>query len=340
MTMTLPVVILLFIVGAALTWQGSLALESSAGRLCRRYGVPPLIEGTLVLAAASSFPELTATVVSATLHDAAELGIATIVGSAIFNVLVIPAASAIAKKDLTYDVVLVYRDGQFYVTTVAVMLLTFGFAAIYEPVEGAPLTGTLTRGLALGPLAFYGLYLFVQQQDLGREAAEAEDDKEPVEGNSKRDLLILAGSLLAVLAGVEALLRVAIWLGDTLETPSALWGGTVIAAVTSIPDLVVSVRAAARGDGEIAVGNVLGSNVFDLLVAVPVGALIAGSMVVDLAMVTPLMGALTVATLALFVMLRTGAKLTRLEAGVLLALYGIFVGWLALEGAGVISTLR
>ncbi|MFK7985610.1 MAG: sodium:calcium antiporter [Sandaracinaceae bacterium] len=334
--MALPVVILLFVVGSALTWQGSLVLEASAGRLCRRHGVPPLIEGTLVLAAASSFPELTATVAAAALHDAAELGIATIVGSAIFNVLVIPAAAALARKDLRYDVVLVYRDGQFYVATVAVMLLTFCFAAIYEPVEGAALTGTMTRGLALVPLAFYGIYLFLQQQDL---RSDEPVERPAVEGSSLRDGLLLVGSLLAVLGGVEALLRVALWMGEALSTPSALWGGTVIAAVTSIPDLVVSVRAARRGDGEVAVGNVLGSNVFDLLVAVPLGALVAGAMVIDLAVVTPLMGALTLATLALFVMLRTGPKLSRPESGVLLALYVAFVVWLALEGAGVVSTM-
>jgi cation:H+ antiporter len=83
--------------------------------------------------------------------------------------------------------------------------------------------------------------------------------------------------------------------------------------------------------------NVLGSNTFDLLVAVPVGVLIAGSATVDFASIVPMMGFLTLATLILFTVLRTELALTTPEAYVLLGVYALFIGWLVLETTGVLG---
>ncbi|MDX1494852.1 MAG: hypothetical protein R3253_12365, partial [Longimicrobiales bacterium] len=142
-----------------------------------------------------------------------------------------------------------------------------------------------------------------------------------------------------VIAGVEGLLRVAIGLGDLLGTPSFLWGATVVAAATSVPDAIISLRSARRGDGDVSIGNVLGSNVFDLLVAIPAGVLIAGAAVVDYTVAAPLMAFLTLGTVVLFTALRTDLSLTRWEGWLLLSLYAVFVLWLALETADVTSLL-
>ena len=336
--------LLVLLVATGLTWKGSDLLESSAGRLATRYRLPSLVRGTLVVAVGSSFPELTTTVTAAAIHGEFELGMASVVGSAVFNILMIPALSAFAGRKLTYDIRLVYRDAQFYLTSVATLLLAFSFALIYEPVEGEALTGTMTRWIALVPLGLYGLYLFLQQQETRGESAQSVKQDEgsepdPEETTALGDWLRLLLSLALVVAGVEGLLRVALWLGDTLGTPSFLWGATVVAAATSVPDALISVRVARRGDGDVSVGNVLGSNIFDLLVAIPAGILVAGAYAVDYAIAAPLMGFLTLATIVLFATMRTGVALSRREGGLLLALYLAFVGWLALETAGVVHTL-
>lgn len=146
-------------------------------------------------------------------------------------------------------------------------------------------------------------------------------------------------SLVIIVVGVEGLVRAAIGLGEVFGTPSFIWGLTVIAAGTSLPDAFVSINAARRGEGVISIANVLGSNIFDLLVAVPAGVLIAGAAPVDFTVAAPMMGVLTLATIILFAMLRTKLRLSRRECYVLLGLYAAFVGWLVLETVGVTSVL-
>jgi cation:H+ antiporter len=113
----------------------------------------------------------------------------------------------------------------------------------------------------------------------------------------------------------------------------------VIAAATSLPDAFVSVRAARRGEGVISIANVLGSNIFDLLIAIPIGVLIAGASPINFAIAAPMMGVLTFATIVLFAMLRTKLELTRAESSILLALYAVFIGWMALETFGITHIL-
>lgn len=332
----LQLFIAVIICGTAVVWWGSSWLESSSVRLAAHYRLPPVVQGGIIAAVGSSFPELSSTVLSTLVHGEFELGVGIIVGSAIFNILVIPGVSGLAGRGLRPDWKLVYRDAQFYITSVAVLLLTFSLAVIYRPIADGELTGELTRALALIPVALYGLYLFLQQQ----EAAEYRASAAPEKIHLQREWRRLAGSLLLILAGVEALLWAAIGLGDLFGTPSFLWGLTVLAAVTSVPDLFVSLRAARRNEGTVSLANVLGSNIFDLLIAVPLGVLIAGSATVSYAAAAPMMGALTLATIVLFAMLRTRMRLSRTESAGLLLLYGIFVSWIGLETAGVTSLVR
>lgn len=101
----------------------------------------------------------------------------------------------------------------------------------------------------------------------------------------------------------------------------------------------MSLKAARKGAGTVSVANVLGSNIFDLLVAVPVAVLIAGTATIDYAVAAPMMGVLTVSTIALFALLRTGLTLTRAKSLFLLVLYGLFVTWMGLETAGLTSVV-
>ena len=114
---------------------------------------------------------------------------------------------------------------------------------------------------------------------------------------------------------------------------------TVVAAGTSLPDTLVSARAARVGNSATSLGNVFGSNTFDLLVALPVGVLIAGEAVFDLGIAAPMMGALTLCTIILFTALRTHMRLSRPEAVLLAVLYAAFVIWMGLIGFGVLPSL-
>lgn len=325
--------IMIAIVSTGVVWKGSGLLESASIRLSAWYSLPEIVQGAIVVAIGSSFPELSAAVISTAIHGEFELGVVAIVGSALFNILVIPAISGlVAREQLRANRDLVYKEAQFYMIAVAVLMLTFSFAAIYHPTDSVPgaISGEMTRWLALMPLALYALYVFVQYYDTFEDPNHV--DTSGIRPG--REWLKLAVSLILILAGVEGLVRSAVNFGEIFGTPPFLWGITVVAAGTSVPDAFVSIRAARDGRAVTSLANVLGSNTFDLLVCIPAGVLVAGTAVINFSVAAPMMGLLTLATVALFLMLRTRMALSRFEAGVLLALYLVFLGWISLETLG------
>lgn len=326
------------VVATAVIWKGSMWLEQASEGLSIYYELPDIVQGALVVAVGSSFPELATVVISSLVHGEFELGVSAIVGSAIFNILIIPAVAGLVTKDpLESNRDLVYKEAQFYIISVAVLIITFSFAAIFNPVsaDAGIILGEMNRTLALLPLALYGFYIFIQYQD----TMDFESDMEPNDINPLKQWGLLAASLVVILIGVELLVRAAIEFGDLLGTPSFLWGISVVAAGTSIPDAFVSIRKAQKGDAVTSLANVLGSNIFDLLVCIPIGVLIVGTTVINFTVAAPLMGALTLATLLLFSFMRTNMILGRKESLALIVLYLLFLLWMGLENFGVIDSI-
>lgn len=325
--------ILLALASTIVVWIGSGILEGSSEKLAVHYDLPPIIQGAVIAAVGSSFPELSSVVISTLLHGEFELGVAVIIGSAIFNILVIPGISGlVVRNPLKSNRDLVYKEALFYMLAIAILLLTFSFAVIYNPVQETG--GKMTRILVLAPLLLYLLYIFIQYQDKMDYQPEMESSVNPW-----KQWGLLLFSLGVIMAGVEGLVRSAIGLGDLLNTPSFLWGVTIIAIATSISDTFVSVRAARSGKAVVSIANVLGSNTFDLLVVLPVGVLIAGSAVIDFSVAAPLMGFLVLATIVLFIFIRTSLEISRLESYLLLGIYGLFIFWMLLETVGISSLI-
>ncbi|MEF8863332.1 MAG: sodium:calcium antiporter [Haloarculaceae archaeon] len=328
---------LAIVVATGFIWLGSGWLEESAEELAAHYGLPAVVQGSVVVAVGSSFPEF-ASVVFAALAGAFGLGVGAVVGSAIFNVLVIPALAGIASDgDLESSRTIVYKEAQFYMIAVSALVITFALAVIYVPAPGGSgLVGLITRPLAAIPLLLYGLYLFIQWQDVGdHEAGPA-----PAGVAVRREWGRLAAGLLVILLAVEQLVGAVESLGHTFGIPEFLAGVTVVAAATSLPDTLVSVRTARDDRGATSLGNVLGSNTFDLLVVIPVGVLLVGSVPVDFAIAVPMLGVLTLATVLLFGTLRTDLSLTGTESYALLLAYLLFVAWVVAETAGLTHVLK
>lgn len=311
-------------------WKGSDILEGAAKQLSAHYGLPPVVQGAIVVAIGSSFPELVSVVLATAPPPLGagefDLGVSAIVGSAIFNLLVIPAASGILGDEVSSSRDVVYKEAQFYMVAVSAVIITFALAVIYYPVPGDRLIGNVTRPLAAMPIVLYGVYVFTQYQDTSDfDAPEVND----VAVTKQWGLLALSLAIIAV--AVEGLVHSATGFGDLFETPSFLWGLTVIAAGTSLPDTLVSVRAARRNEGVTSLANVLGSNIFDLLIAVPAGIMLAGTSPINFGVAIPMMGFLTFATVIIFAFLRTDLVLSIPESYALLVLYAGFILWMTLE---------
>jgi len=326
------------LVATGILWKGSDWLEHASEGLSIYYELPDIVQGALVVAIGSSFPELSTVVISTLVHGEFDLGVAAIVGSAIFNILIIPAAAGlVAKNPLESNRDLVYKEAQFYIISVAVLIITFSFAAIFNPISNGDgiILGEMDRLLALLPLLLYGFYIFIQYQD----TMDYEPEIDASEINPLKHWGMLVVSLVVILIGVELLVQAAINFGDLLGTPSFLWGISVVAAGTSIPDAFVSIQKARKGDPVTSLANVLGSNIFDLLVCIPAGVLIAGTALINFSVAAPMMGFLTLATLLLFSFMRTDMMLNRGESIALIVLYVLFLIWMGLENFAVIDSI-
>ncbi|WP_435066184.1 sodium:calcium antiporter [Halobaculum sp. EA56] len=322
------------VVSTGVIWKGSEVLETAAERLSKHYGLPVAVHGAVVVAVGSSFPELTSVVVSTLLHGEFSLGVGAIVGSAVFNLLVIPALSTLFSDGLESTRDLVHKDAQFYIISVLVLFITFALGATYVP-AGTNRAAVLTPALAIFPLLTYGVYVFLHYQDVQQHTHEDEIDVEP--GREWGRLFV---SLALIGIGVEGIVRGALDFGAIFDTPSFFWGLTVIAVATSLPDTFVSVRAARRDSSVTSLTNVLGSNTFNLLVAIPVGVLIAGTTTVNFLIAVPLMAFLGIATLVFMIFARTDLEISNPEAYGFLALYAVFLVWMGLETAGITQSVR
>jgi cation:H+ antiporter len=127
------------------------------------------------------------------------------------------------------------------------------------------------------------------------------------------------------------LIRMVIDLGEMFTIPSYFWGATILAASTSIPDLFVSVKAAQRKLSNASLTNAFGSNIFDLLVVLPVGVITAGAVGFNYPRIIPMMMFLLFATVAFLVLARSGSELTNNNGKVLLTLYVGFIVWMGTE---------
>ncbi len=324
------------LVGTGVIWIGTRWLEPAANTIARAYRLPSIVQGAILIAAASSFPELASVVLASLRHQQFELGVAAIIGSAIFNVLVIPAVVVFFGDDpVDASRELVYKDAQFYLLAIVVTFLTFTLAVVYVPLETGGTAGEMTRWLVMLPLALYGIYIGVHYLDI----IEGDDPLPDAYARASKAFVGFIGGIVAILIGVEALLHAAIEFGELFDTPSYLWGLTIVAIGTSLPDMMLSIRAVQAQRPVVSLSNVFGSNIFDLLVAIPAGVLVAGTVTVQLERSVPMFGFLVMATVVAMAAMRTALALSRREAYLLMLLYMLFAGWVLLESVGLVNLI-
>jgi cation:H+ antiporter len=328
--------VLLFFVGLGALVLGAEFLVHGASRMAMAFGISPLVVGLTVVAFGTSAPELAVSLESA-LSGQVDIALGNVVGSNIFNVLFILGASALIAP------LLVHRQliRQEVPLMVGLSLLTWGLAAngVLSFFDGALLVGLLLA---------YTAFLIVQARRA--RPSEIEGESDAASGPSAhagwdrhwavQTCLILGGLALLVFGSrwlVESAVAFATWLGLS----ELVIGLTIVAAGTSLPELATSVVAAIRGERDIAVGNVVGSNVFNLGGVLGVSALVApaglpvpaGLLGLDL----PVMVAVAVACLPIFF---TGHRIARWEGLLFLAYYLAYTFWLVLHATqnGVAET--
>ncbi|MGO4998451.1 calcium/sodium antiporter [Oceanisphaera sp. W20_SRM_FM3] len=315
--------ILLFLAGLVLLVVGAEVLVKGASRLAGSFGISPLVIGLTVVAFGTSAPEL-AVSIKAALSDQASIAVGNVVGSNIFNVLFILGLSAlivplvVAQQLIRLDVPLM--------VAVSGLVLFFALDQRLSPLEG----GVLFAGL----LAYIGWLLYQSRRESAAVKAEyaGEFSTEPEpQAKPLLNIALVLGGLLLLVLGARWLVESAVTFAEHLGVSSSIIGLTIVAAGTSLPEVVTSLIAALRGERDIAVGNVVGSNIFNLMGVLGLTSMIApGGIEVSSAVIgfdLPVMVAVAFACLPIFF---TGGTISRKEGALLLGYYVAYTLYLIL----------
>jgi len=310
--------ILILVVGFAALIKGADLFVDGSASLARIFRVPAMIVGLTIVAMGTSAPELAVSTVAA-LEGSNEIAFSNVVGSNIFNLLMVLGVCAVVRP-VPVDGKVLKRDFTVVlVPTVAVFLLMGGlklFGGELLRAEMQTVAGTVTRPLALGLLAVFAGYLFLLIREARKGRREEEVPSEVKYTKGKSALLILIGAALIV-AGGQTVVYSAKEIARTLGMTETLIGLTVCSVGTSLPELVTSLVAARKQETDLAVGNVVGSNIFNLMMILGVSAAIH-PVTVNVASVWDLMILIAI-TVMTWIFALGGKRISRAE-GILMVL--------------------
>lgn len=246
--------------GLILLVKGADLFVGGASELAARLGVTQLVIGLTVVAMGTSMPEA-AVSISAVVKGNAEITIGNVVGSNILNILIILGLSAViaplvvGKSTIKYEIP--------FLAGISIMLILQGLDGKIGFVDG------------LVQVIFFGLYFIYLFLSAGK---SGEGSKKEAEGGTKRKvwqviLLCVIGLAMTVI-GSSLAVDAACGIAEKLKMSERFIGLTIVALGTSLPELVTSVTAAKKGKSDIAIGNIVGSNIFNILFVVGISALI------------------------------------------------------------------
>ena len=309
---------LILVAGFVALVKGADIFVDGSSALAKIFKVPGVIIGLTVVALGTSLPEL-AVSTTAALQGANEIALSNVIGSNIFNLLVVLGVCAVIHS-VPVDAVIIRRDFPLSILTTAGLFIAVSFSSLFGgkffQLAMADSAGVVSRPVGLVLLVIFICYIVYLIFDSIRHPVEEEEISDiPL---WKALLFILIGILL-IIAGGKAVVYSAQNIARFFGMTETLIGLTVVAIGTSLPELVTSIVAAKKGETSLAVGNVVGSNIFNLLFILGVSTSIHPVMV-NAASVYDMMILLFVSTMTLFFSV-TGHSIKRLEGIIMLLCY-------------------
>ena len=317
-----------FVVGLVALVAGAEGLVRGAARIAARTGLSSVVIGLTVVAFGTSTPEL-AVSANAVLNGSGDLAIGNVVGSNIANVLLILGLSALVGGGLVVAQRIVRIDVPIMIGA-SILILLLSLDGTLGSIEGAALVGLIVT---------YTVWTVRSARAENAGVVAEYDDALDPESLRRTPFVV---DIVLVVVGLGLLVGGARWMVNSASTMAADLGAsdlviglTIVAVGTSMPELATSVLAAIRGERDIAVGNAVGSNIFNLLAVLGVSAVIADGGIAVLETVQrfdlPVMTAVAVACLPVFL---TGYLLSRWEGAVFVAYYVAYVTYLVLDATG------
>jgi len=316
-------VLLTLLIGLTILTVGAEFLVRGSSRLAAAAGVSPLVIGLTIVAYGTSTPEL-AVSVKAAWAGQPDIALGNVVGSNIFNVLFILGACGLIYP-LKVHVQLVRLDVPIMIAT-ALIVPILGYNGVLGRVDGVLLVSALI-----------GYTTFVIRKSRKESKAAQQEFAEEYAAPKKIDArfmtinaVMLAVGLVFLVFGARLFVNGAVTLAQTFGVSELVIGLTIVAAGTSLPEVATSIVATIRGERDIAIGNVVGSNIFNVLSVLGCTALVNPIHVSEQAMAfdIPIMIAISVACFPIFF---TGMSISRWEGGLFLGYYVVYTTFLVMQ---------
>lgn len=310
-----------FALGVALLVAGAEWLVRGAARLARALGVSSLLVGLTVVAFGTSAPEL-AVSIHAARQGTAGIAVGNVLGSNIANLLLVLGLSALLMP-LAVSRQVIRQDMPVLIVATVLSVLFLR-------------DGNITRlegGVLFALAVLYTAFLVRQARRAGTAPCADEDDAPtPARGRGLlRDCALMLAGLIGLVWGADWLVQAAVEVARQLGVSEFVIGLTIVAVGTSLPEIATSLVAVRKGEGDLAVGNVVGSNLCNLLVVLGLAAVFArGAIPVPEAALHFDLWFMLVATLACLPLLAARHQLGRAQGALLLAWYALYVLWLVL----------
>ena len=347
-TDSMAINIVLLVLGVIIVLKGADWLTDGAVNIATRFGVSQMVIGLTIVAMGTSMPEFCVSMVSA-LKGTPDLAVGNVVGSNTLNTLLIVGCSALVapimvkrssvKRDIPFAVVasllmlLFFLDGAIGRVDAAVlfagfclfMYVTLKYAKTTEENAAAVATNGAATATAISEAS--------TSQASSSEASSSETSAQEASQASGTSMLkavvMLVVGLLCLIAGSNMFVDNASFVASSLGVSDAVIGLTIVAGGTSMPELATSMVSAKKGNSDIAIGNVIGSNVFNILMIIGITGLvkpmhIAGITTLDLIMMLASM-------LLMWFFCRTTYKVKRWEGAVLTIIYLAYLTWLIMN---------
>lgn len=320
--MSLWLAILLLVIGFALLIWGADFFVDGASRVAARLKIPQIVIGLTIVAFGTSAPEA-AVSISAGLKGSADLAVSNVVGSNILNIGIILGISALITPLAVQKATRKYEMPYVMIVTIILMLL-----GMFD--------GKL--GWVDGLILWAGMILFlVYLLNIAKKGKNEEQEEEQNEKKKKAPLIWLIAKILiggvAIVLGSDFAVDGATAIATSVGWSERLIGLTIVALGTSLPELVTSVVAAIKKNADIAIGNIVGSNIFNILFVLGTTALLTPVAYTEAFIIDNIV-AFVIAALLLVLVLNKNCKLKRIGGGILLVSYVIYFVYLMINPFG------
>jgi len=296
-----------------LLFVGAEGLVRGSAALALRAGLSPLVVGLTIVAFGTSSPELVVSI-KAGLSQQGDIAVGNVVGSNIFNIAFILGITALVCPIPVHRQIL--KVDAPIALGVAILLVLLLLDQSLGHVEGGL--------LFLGIVAYTWMNVVLARKEGATTIAAPTDPSAPIRSRHwAADLAFILGGLVVLVIGSRLLVEYSVNLATGFGISEAVIGLTIVAAGTSMPELATSLVAAVRKQPDIAIGNVVGSNVFNILGILGVASIISPISAPGISMLD--YATMIIFTVILIPLLYTGRLLHRIEGGVLLLLYGAYL---------------